>query len=70
MLHMKFGFYWPSDFRRYLKLMTNDGRTTEHGHPISSPFKPSAQVSLNILAIFISKLLKNLYTVRGSFVII
>ena len=26
--------------------IVDDGRTPEHGHPISSPFEPSAQVSL------------------------
>ena len=33
--------------RRSLKLWTktDDGRTPDHGHPISSPFEPSAQVS-------------------------
>ena len=34
--------------RRSLKLWTTtttDGRTPEHGHPISSPFEPSAQAS-------------------------
>ena len=40
MLHMKFD--WPSGS---LKLCTDDGRTTEHGHHLSSPFEPSAQVS-------------------------
>ena len=42
MLHMKFGFDWPSGFRekeivndgRWTK---DDGRTTEHGYTISSP---------------------------------
>ena len=42
---MKFGFDWPGGFRS-LKLWTDDdGRTPEHGHPISSPCEPSAQVS-------------------------
>ena len=31
--------------RRSLKLWTTDGRTPDHGHPISSPCEPSAQVS-------------------------
>ena len=34
--------------RRFLKLWTttdDDGRTPDHGHPISSPCEPSAQVS-------------------------
>ena len=29
MLLMKFGFDWPSGFRRSLKLWTDDGRTTD-----------------------------------------
>ena len=53
MLHMKFGFDWPSGFRgedcgqttdAYGR-QTTDRRTSEHGHPISSPCEPSAQVS-------------------------
>ena len=51
MLHMKFGFNLQR--RRSLKLWTDDdgrrttddGRTPEHGHPISSPCEPVAQVS-------------------------
>ena len=31
--------------RRSLKLWTTDGQTPDHGHPISSPCEPSAQVS-------------------------
>ena len=31
-----------------------DGRTTEHGHPISSPCEPSAQVKKRILRGFSS----------------
>ena len=43
MLYMNFGFNWPSGS---LKMWTDDdGPTTEHGHPISSPCEPSAQVS-------------------------
>ena len=48
MLRMKFGFDWPSGFRGEDLLncgRPTDGRTPEHGHPISSPFEPSAQVS-------------------------
>ena len=51
MLHVKFGFdcsvvseekiFEIVDGRR----TDDDGRTPEHGHPISSPCKPSAQVS-------------------------
>ena len=51
---MKFGFDWPSGFRGEVEIV-DDGRTTdgrrddgrmpEHGHPISSPCEPSAQVS-------------------------
>ena len=49
MLHMKFGFDWPSGFRGE-ELWTShddddDGRTTEHGHHISSHCEPSAHVS-------------------------
>ena len=43
---MKFGFDWSSGFRgkifEIVDADDNDGRTTEHGHPISSPFEPSA----------------------------
>ena len=42
---MKFGFDWPSCFRGDFEFVEDDGRTPEHGHPISSPFEPSAQVS-------------------------
>ena len=31
---IKFGFDWPNGS---LKLWTDDGRTPDHGHPISSP---------------------------------
>ena len=43
MLHIKFGFDWPSGLREDLwKLwMTTDGRTTDHGRPISSPCEPN-----------------------------
>ena len=39
MLHMKFGYIWPSGFRRggRLKVSTDDGRTTEAAHTKSSP---------------------------------
>ena len=36
--HMKFGFDWPSG-------CVDDGRTPEHGYPISSPGEPAASVS-------------------------
>ena len=49
MIHMKIGFDWPSGFRgevlRNCGLTDDGGRTTEHGHPICSPYEPSAQVS-------------------------
>ena len=44
MLHIKFGFDWP---RRSLKLWT-DGRTPDHGHPISSPCEPNGSGELKI----------------------
>ena len=44
MLHIKFGFDWLSGFRGE-ETDDDDGRTPEHGHPISSPCEPSAQVS-------------------------
>ena len=34
-----------------MKLWTDDGRTPEHGHPISSPCEPSAQVCLKLVLI-------------------
>ena len=43
MLQIKFQFDWPSGFRE--DLWTDDGQASEHGHPISSPCEPSAQVS-------------------------
>ena len=45
---MEFVFDWPTGFREEdsLKLLTDDGRTPEHGHLINSPFMYSAQVSL------------------------
>ena len=51
---MKFGFDWPTGFRGEDLLnfgrtttdgRTDDRRTPDHGHPISSPCEPSAQVS-------------------------
>ena len=49
MLHMKVKQFQN---RRSLKLWTttddDDGRTPDHGYPISSPCEPSAQVSQNI----------------------
>ena len=40
MLHMKFGYIWPSDFREVVwkcGRTMDDGRTTEASHTISSP---------------------------------
>ena len=40
MLHLKFGFDWPSGFRGedFLNCgWTDDGRMLHHGHPMSSP---------------------------------
>ena len=50
MLHMKFSFDWSSGYREDLwncgrRTTTADRRTHEHGHPISSPFETSVQVS-------------------------
>ena len=47
MLHIKFGFGWPSGFREE-ELWTDDGRTTDHGHPISSPCEPNGSGELKI----------------------
>ena len=44
MLHKKFGFGWPSGFREEDLSncgRTDDGRTPDHGHPISSPCEPN-----------------------------
>ena len=30
---------------KIFEMVDDDGRTTEHGHPISSPCEPSARVS-------------------------
>ena len=50
MLHIKFGFDWPSGFRGEdlvdRRTMDDDGgRTPEHGHPRSSPCESLLQVS-------------------------
>ena len=50
MLHMKFGFDWPSTFREDIcKWWTMDGWTDgwapDNGNTISSPGEPAAQVS-------------------------
>ena len=47
MLHMKFGFDWPKAVseEKIFEIVDDDGRTPEHGHPVSSPCEPSAQVS-------------------------
>ena len=52
MLHIKFGFDWPSGFRG--EDLWNcgrtdgrtDGRTPDHGHPISSPCEPNGSGEL------------------------
>ena len=50
MLHIKFGFDWPSGFRgedlRNCGRTTDDGRTPDHGHPISSPCEPDGSGEL------------------------
>ena len=59
MLHVKFGFDWPSGFRgedlrkwwttddgRTTDGRTDDGRTTEHGYTISSPCEPDGSGEL------------------------
>ena len=52
MLHIKFGFGWPSGFREEdLEIVdgrTTDGRTPNHGHPISSPCEPKSSGELKI----------------------
>ena len=47
MLHIKFGFDWPKRFQRRRSLkMVDDGRTPDHGHPISSPCEPNGSGEL------------------------
>ena len=53
MLHIKFGFGWPSGFREEdlrncgrTDGRTTDGRTPDHGHPISSPCEPNGSGEL------------------------
>ena len=43
-LHIKFGFGQAVSEEKIFEIVHN-GRTPEHGHPISSPCEPSAQVS-------------------------
>ena len=43
MHHMKFG--QAASDEKIFEIVDNDGRTPEHGHPISSLFEPLAQVS-------------------------
>ena len=45
MLHIKFGFDWPSGFRKKIFEIV-DGRTPDHGHPISSPCEPNGSGEL------------------------
>ena len=48
MIHIKFGFGWPSGFREedVLNCRRTDGRTPDHGHPISSPCEPNGSGEL------------------------
>ena len=49
MLHINFGFNWPSGFEK--KIFENGGRrrgTPDHGHPISSPCEPNGSGELTI----------------------
>ena len=55
MLHIKFGFDWPSGSeekifeivdRQTTDGRTTDGRTPDHGHPISSPCEPNGSGEL------------------------
>ena len=55
MLHVKFGFDWPSGFREedlrkwWTTTDDDDGRRTlDHGHPISSPCEPNGSGELKI----------------------
>ena len=45
MIRIKFGFDSPSGFRGEEKLWM-DGRTPDHGHPISSPCEPNGSGEL------------------------
>ena len=45
MLHTKFRIGPPVLEKKIFEWTTDDGRTPDHGHPISSPCEPSAQVS-------------------------
>ena len=52
MLHMKFGYIWPSR----LKVWTDDGRTMEASHPISStPTSLRLWGAKNFVAKFLSE---------------
>ena len=51
MLPIKFGFDWPSSFRgedleNGGRRRTDDGRTPDRGHPISSPCEPNGSGEL------------------------
>ena len=67
MLHIKFGFGWPSGFREE---DLSDGRMPDHGHPISSPCEPNGSGELKNIKNFLLKFynfynLKNLCTLYG-----
>ena len=50
MLHIKFGFDWPSVSEKKIfengGRRTDAGRTPDHGHPISSPCEPNGSGEL------------------------
>ena len=50
MLHVKFGFDWPSGFMNIVDDNDyNDGRTSEHGYSISLPCEPNGSGELKSL---------------------
>ena len=46
MLHIKFGFGWPSGFREEDLEIVDGRRTPNHGHPISSLCEPNGSGEL------------------------
>ena len=57
MLHIKFGFGWPSGSEKKIFEIvdgwtddgrTDNGRTPDHGHPISSPCEPNGSGELKM----------------------
>ena len=62
MLHIKFGFDWPSGFRGkdlckwWTTTPTDDGQTPDHGHPISSPCEPYGSGELKICEVSHAKI--------------